>query len=90
MQESKEALLQWIAAGGGFIHPALDIMADIGDGERGVVAVNQVQEGEQLAMLPMCLCLHTPTAAASTPQVQHACLYAVLPRREKVLFAYAC
>ena len=30
MQASKEALLHWIAAGGGFIHPALDTMADVG------------------------------------------------------------
>ena len=72
MQASKEALLHWIAAGGGFIHPALDTMADVGDGERGVVAVSQVQEGEQLAILPLCLCLHTPAAAACTPQVEHA------------------
>ena len=85
MQATKEALLHWVAAGGGFIHPALDIMADIGDGERGVVAVRQVHEGEQLAVVPLCLCLHTPIPAACEPQVEHAWSVCRAPQRVRHL-----
>ena len=86
MQALKEALLHWVAAEGGHVHPALDIMAHVGNGERGVVAVSQVQEGEQLAILPLCLCLHTPTAAASTPQVKHAWSVCCAPQTSILFF----
>lgn len=69
MSESKKALLQWVVARGGLIHPDLDFMADLGGGERGVVAVKAIPESEQLAVLPMCLCLHTPISSGGTPQV---------------------
>ena len=85
MQTAEEALLHWITAAGGYIHSSLNVMADVGGEERGIVAVKQVQEGDQLAILPMCLCLHTPTAAACTPQVEHACV-AALPRESSSCF----
>ena len=59
----KEALVQWLTAGGGYVHPHLDLMADLGDGERGVVVTQAIQEREQLAVVPLRLCLHTPTLA---------------------------
>jgi hypothetical protein len=55
--------VQWLTAGGGYVHPHLDLMADLGDGERGVVVTQAIQDGEQLAVVPMRLCLHTPTLA---------------------------
>lgn len=51
-QMPAQDFLKWIQHQGGYIHPAIDLFHDFGDGKRGVVAKKDIAEGEQLLLIP--------------------------------------
>lgn len=52
----------WLTGLGGYINPNLKLFADIDDnGDRGVVAQEDIAEGQQLMLIPKSCCLHMPT-----------------------------
>ncbi len=80
----------WLGGQGGYLNPRLKPFIEVDDnGDRGVVAEEDIEEGQQLMLIPMSCCLHMPTqqecslfqvsgriAFCRGPQVmacQHAC-----------------
>eukprot|EP00884_Botryococcus_braunii_P017662 jgi/Botrbrau1/457/Bobra.110_2s0102.1 len=53
--------LQWAKERGAYVHPSLDVFATSVRRGRGVVATADIKEGEQLMLIPLCLCIHMPT-----------------------------
>ena len=56
------AFLAWLKSAGGYVHPSLDLFCPLGaDGDRGVVAREDIKEGEQLVLIPQACTLHVPS-----------------------------
>ncbi len=62
----------WLTGQGGCLHPKLKPFIEVDDnGDRGVVAEDDIEEGQQLMLIPLSCCLHMPTQQAwNTSQVQ--------------------
>eukprot|EP00873_Tetraselmis_striata_P003043 jgi/Tetstr1/423307/TSEL_014005.t1 len=54
------ALRGWVQAAGGYVSPAVSLMAEQGGGERGVRAVSAIRAGQQLCVIPQRLCIFMP------------------------------
>ena len=62
MSVSSHALVDWLRARGGYVHPDLDLFAALPNGDRGVVARAPIAEGEHLVVLPLGCTMHLPTS----------------------------
>jgi hypothetical protein len=52
----------WLGGQGGYLNPKLKPFIEVDDnGDRGVVAEEDIEEGQQLMLIPMSCCLHMPT-----------------------------
>uniref|UniRef100_A0A7R9VAF8 SET domain-containing protein n=1 Tax=Chlamydomonas euryale TaxID=1486919 RepID=A0A7R9VAF8_9CHLO len=52
--------LAWLRSRGGFVHADIDLFADMGGGDRGVVARADIAKGENLVIVPTDCCMHLP------------------------------
>ena len=56
------SFLSFLRERGGFVHPKLKLFDEVDDnGDRGVFAQEDIQEGQQLVLVPLQCCLHMPT-----------------------------
>lgn len=53
--------LQWFRQRGGSVHPALDLFAALPNGDRGVVAAEDIEEGAVLVTVPHAITVHVPS-----------------------------
>ena len=53
--------LQWFRHRGGSVHPALDLFAALPNGDRGVVAAEDIEEGAVLVTVPHAITVHVPS-----------------------------
>jgi len=52
----------WLGGQGGYLNPKLKPFIEVDDnGDRGVVAEEDIEEGQQLMLIPTSCCLHMPT-----------------------------
>ena len=52
----------WLGGQGGYLNPQLKAFTEVDDnGDRGVVAEEDIEEGQQLMLIPLSCCLHMPT-----------------------------
>lgn len=52
----------WLGGQGGYLNPKLKAFIKVDDnGDRGVVAAEDIEEGQQLMLIPLSCCLHMPT-----------------------------
>ena len=63
----------WLTGLGGYINPKLKLFTEVDDnGDRGVVAAADIEEGQQLMLIPLSCCLHMPTQQEwEASQVRH-------------------
>jgi hypothetical protein len=57
-----DTLSAWIKSKGGYVHPKLDLCAELPNGDRGVVAKEAIAAGEQLALIPVEATIHVPSS----------------------------
>ena len=62
----------WLGGQGGYLNTKLKPFIEVDDnGDRGVVAQEDIEEGQQLMLIPLSCCLHMPTQQEwSTSQVK--------------------
>lgn len=53
--------LKWAEERGAYVHPALDVFGLSARRGRGVMAKEAIKDGEQLMLIPIDLCIHSPT-----------------------------
>ncbi|KAL3141212.1 hypothetical protein ABBQ38_003551 [Trebouxia sp. C0009 RCD-2024] len=52
----------WLGGQGGYLNPKLKAFTEVDDnGDRGIVAEEDIEEGQQLMLIPLSCCLHMPT-----------------------------
>ena len=52
----------WLGGQGGYLNPQLKAFTEVDDnGDRGVVAEEDIEKGQQLMLIPLSCCLHMPT-----------------------------
>lgn len=52
----------WLGGQGGYLNPKLKAFIEVDDnGDRGIVAEEDIEEGQQLMLIPLSCCLHMPT-----------------------------
>ena len=52
----------WLTGHGGYVNPTLSLFTEVDDnGDRGVIAKEDIEEGQQLMLIPLSCCLHMPT-----------------------------
>lgn len=52
----------WLSGQGGYLNPKLKPFIEVDDnGDRGVIVEDDIEEGQQLMLIPMSCCLHMPT-----------------------------
>eukprot|EP00887_Chlorella_sp_A99_P005962 scaffold29.g5962.t1 len=80
--------VQWLQNAGGYVHPSLDLFAQLGGGDRGMVAAKAIPAGDQLLIVPRDLCLHVG-AAADSPAAQAVADHKLDPFLSTVLIMMA-
>ena len=68
MSASSDALVDWLRARGGYVHPDLDLFAQLPNGDRGVVASAPIAEGAHLVVLPLGCTMHLPSLLQAKDQ----------------------
>ena len=63
MAAQQDELVAWLRQRGGFIHASVDLFHEMPGGDRSVVALEDLEEGEQLMLVPVECALHVPTPA---------------------------
>ncbi|KAF8059667.1 setd6 [Scenedesmus sp. PABB004] len=61
------AFVAWLTERGGFVNPKLSLFSLQGDGDRGVTVREDVEEGEQLLLVPLSATLHLAVDDTSAP-----------------------
>ena len=52
----------WLGGQGGYLNPKLEAFIEVDDnGDRGIIAKEDIEEGQQLMLIPLACCLHMPT-----------------------------
>lgn len=54
--------VEWLRSNGGYVAPSLDPFHELPTGDRGIVAVGDIAEGDNLIILPTQATIHVPTA----------------------------
>ena len=69
----------WLGGQGGYLNPKLKAFTEVDDnGDRGILAKEDIEEGQQLMLIPLSCCLHMPTQQdQATSQVSCWLLYAM-------------
>ncbi len=63
MEQEQQALVAWLRQRGGLVHESVDLFHAMPGGDRSVVALADIEEGEQLMLVPLECALHVPTAS---------------------------
>lgn len=59
VSEEKQALFkEWLQQQGGYANPKVSLFHQLPSGDRGVYAAADIQEGEQLLLVPVSCTLH--------------------------------
>ena len=61
MAAVSEAFFRWVDVNGAFMHPQLSLFHALASGDRGVVAQERINQGEELVSVPLDACIHMPT-----------------------------
>lgn len=71
-----EAFVKSFVSHGGYVHPKVDLFHPLDNGDRGVLALDDIKEGEQLVMLPNTAvikgCSTGVTAGSNTEEISWA------------------
>ena len=63
------ALVDWLQASGGYVHPDLDLFSELPNGDRGVRALKPIPAGDQLVLIPKSLCIYLRDHEGAKAQV---------------------
>ena len=76
MDAKHAAFIKWLESAGGFVHPQLDLFAELGNRDRGVVAQQAITQGDALLVVPRHLCMYVsqPTPSGNDALVRGRCV----------------
>jgi hypothetical protein len=56
--QKQNAFKDWLRQQGGYVNPKVDLFHQLPSGDRGVYATADIEEGEQLLLVPVSSTLH--------------------------------
>jgi hypothetical protein len=57
-EQKQSAFKDWLRQQGGYVNPKVDLFHQLSSGDRGVYAAADIEEGEQLLLVPVSSTLH--------------------------------
>jgi len=68
--DQQEAFKDWLKQQGGYVNPKVSLFHQLPSGDRGVYATADINEGEQLLLVPVSCTLHLDVTDARYAQRQ--------------------
>lgn len=57
-EDAQSAFTDWLKQQGGYVNPKASLFHELPSGDRGVYAAADIEEGEQLLLVPVSCTLH--------------------------------